>query len=110
MKMRDIGLYLDDIVESIERIEKSTDGLTLDEFNDDLDIQDAAVRRIEIIGEAVKQISAEFKKKHPEIPWRKIAGTRDIFIHDYMEVNFNRVWKIIQKDLPTLKEQIKKLL
>lgn len=108
MKNRDIGLYLDDILESIKRIENSTKGLTQEEFDNDLDIQDAVVRRIEIIGEAVKQIPSEFKQEHSEIQWKEIAGTRDIFIHDYMEVNFDLVWNIIQNDLPKLKEQIKK--
>ena len=109
MKNRDIGLYLDDILQSIERIEQSARGLTKEEFDNNIDIQDAVVRRIEIIGEAAKQIQVEFKEMHSEIPWRKITGTRDIFIHDYMEVNFDRVWNIIRKDLPILKDQIEKL-
>jgi len=107
---RTIELYLNDILENIQRIEASTKNLTKDSFDKDIDIQDAILRRIEIIGEAVKQMPQEFKDTHIEIPWRKIAGTRDIFIHTYMEVNFDLVWNIIQHDLPPLKEQVKKLL
>lgn len=110
MKNRDVGLYLDDILQSIERIEQATQGLTREEFDEDVVVQDAVVRRIEVIGEAVKQTPSEFKEKHSEIPWRKIAGTRDIFIHDYMDVNFDRVWNIIQNDLPQLKIQIQQLI
>ncbi len=107
---RNIGLYLDDIWQCMQRIEASTKDLTQEEFNNDVDIQDAIMRRIELIGEAVKQMPEEFKDKNPNIPWRQIAGTRDIFIHGYMEVNLDRVWNIIQNDLPPLKKQIQKLL
>lgn len=88
---RNIGLYFDDILQNIKRIEASTQSLTQQEFNDNIDIQDAFIRRIEIIGEAVKQTPQEIKDKNPDIPWKKIAGTRDIFIHNYMEVNLDQL-------------------
>jgi uncharacterized protein with HEPN domain len=107
---RDIGLYLDDILQSIKRIKDSTLDLTLEQFIKDLDIQDAIIRRIEIMGESAKQIPEEYKTQHPEVPWRKITGTRDVFIHDYFEVNLERIWDIIQNDLIPLKEQVEAML
>ncbi len=107
---RDPGLYLDDILESIKRIENASDNLTQDEFNKNVDKQDAIVRRLEIIGEAVKQMPQEFKEKYPEAPWKKIAGTRDVIVHDYFKLNLDRIWNIIQNDLVPLKEQIKAML
>lgn len=107
---RDASLFLDDILQSIERIEASTKDITQDEFNNDVNMQDAIVRRIEIIGEAVKQMPQDFKGKYPDVPWKKIAGTRDIFIHNYMEVNLDRVWNIIQNDLKPFKQQVKQML
>jgi uncharacterized protein with HEPN domain len=107
---RTVGLYLDDILESIKRIEKTTAGITKEKFDEDIDIQDAVMRRIEIIGEAVKQMPQDFKDTHAEVPWRKIAGARDVFIHAYMEINLDRVWNIVQNDLSPLKKQIEALL
>lgn len=107
---RNIGLYLDDILESISRIEASTQNLTREQFDDDIDIQDAVVRRIEIIGEAVKKLPQEFKEQYPDIPWKKIAGTRDVFIHDYFDVNLDRIWNIIENDLKPLKAHIQRML
>ena len=72
--------------------------------------QDAVVRNFEIMGEAVKKLSNQFKQSHPEIPWKRVAGFRDILIHDYMGVDSNEVWKIVESNLPTLKSQIAQLL
>lgn len=107
---RNVGLYLDDILKNINRIELSTRNITKEQFDNGIDIQDAVIRRIEVIGEAVKHLPQEFIKKHPNIPWKKIAGTRDVIIHDYFEVNLQRIWNIIQKDLMPLKKQIEDLL
>ena len=68
------------------------------------------MRRLEIIGEAAKNIPDYFRKKNPQIPWREIAGLRDILIHEYFGVDMSLVWKIANKDIPKLKRQILKLI
>ena len=107
---RDIRLYFDDILESIEKIEEYTKGLTEKKFSRNSQLQDAILRRFAIIGEAVKHLPKEFKDKHKQIPWRQIAGARDIFVHEYFGVKLERVWKTIQEDLPELKKLVKRLV
>ncbi len=72
--------------------------------------QDAVVRQLEVIGEAVKQISAEVRDQRPEIPWRDIAGMRDVLIHPYFSVDLEQVWEVAQRDLQDLKSAVKDLL
>lgn len=107
---RSIGLYLDDMLESIERIEKYVHNLTQNEFNKDIDKQDAVAHRLEIIGEAAKNIPQEFKNKYPTTQWREIARTRDKVTHHYFEIDLDQIWAIIQNDLQPLKEQVKEML
>ncbi len=107
---RDAKLYLEDILESIKRIEESTLSLNKNEFSNNITIQDAVIRRFEIIGEAVKNLPQDFKDNHPEIAWKEIAGMRNVLTHAYFEVSVERVWNTVQKDLPHLKEQIQNLL
>lgn len=107
---RDFRVYLDDILESIERIDEYTGGLTENEFVNTTHIQDAVIRRLEVIGEAVKHIPDEIKKEHVEVEWKKIAGARDIFVHEYFGVRLDRIWDTIVNDLPKLKGKIKSLL
>ena len=71
--------------------------------------QSAIVREIEIIGKAVKNVPDDFKDKHKEIEWRKIAGMRDIIIHNYFRIDLNAVWNVINKDIPVLKKQMVKI-
>jgi len=103
---RNMKLYLQDIWESILAIEEYTSQITDKEFYSNLQVQDAVARRLEIIGEAVKNIDESFRNKYPEIPWKKIAGMRDIIAHEYFAIKLERIWDVIKKDLPELKPQI----
>lgn len=106
MRRKNPKIFLEHILKSIEEIEKNARYISGDEFFDSVTIQDAVVRRLEIIGEAVKNLPNSFKNKHPEIPWKKIAGTRDVLIHEYFGVDIELVWKVVKNDIPKLKKQI----
>src|SRR3989338_1694728 len=101
--------FLEHILESIEEIERNTKDLSKDEFLKLTTIQDAVVRRLEIIGEAVKNLPDSCKIQYKETPWRKIAGLRDVLIHEYFDVDLDLVWKIVKKDIPKLKKQVTEL-
>jgi len=97
-------------LESIQKIEEYSRGISKEEFYRASQIQDAVIRRLEIIGEAAKNIPEDFRNKHPEIAWKQIAGMRDILIHGYFDVNLERVWTVVNRDLPDLKQKISKIL
>ena len=103
---RNIKLYLQDIWESTLAIEEYTQNLAEEEFYSNRQVQDAIIRRLEIIGEAVKNIDDDFRNKYPQIPWKKIAGMRDIITHEYFGVKLERVWDVVRKDLPHIKQQM----
>ena len=92
-----------ELVEDIARIERYTSGTTYEAFIQDTLRQDAVVRNLGIIGEAVKRLSPEFRKKRPNIRWLDVAGMRDRLVHDYFGVNWTIVWDVIQAKLPELK-------
>lgn len=105
---RNCDLYLDDILASALKIVEYTKGLSYKEFRDDAKTFDAVVRNLEIIGEAAKKIPDDFRKTHSEIEWRKIAGLRDILIHEYFGIDAEIVWDIIQNKIPDLIAKLKK--
>ncbi|TDQ42360.1 HepT-like ribonuclease domain-containing protein [Aureibacillus halotolerans] len=107
--MKDNKLYVSHILDSLNQIESyCSDGKN--SFFQSRLIQDAVIRNLEIIGEATKQLSGEFRKKHDHIPWREMAGLRDILIHDYFGVDLRTVWGVIEKELPKLKKQVQKII
>jgi len=110
MSRKNHKIFLQDILESIERIEQYTMGKTEDEFLDNCEKQDAIMKRLEVIGEAVKNIPKKIKEKYPDIPWKRIAGMRDVLIHEYFGVTMERVWNTAKNDIPKLKKQILELL
>lgn len=106
---RNIKLYLQDILESILAIEEYTRALTEEGFYSNRQVQYAVVRRLEIIGEAVKNIDEYFKNKYSDIPWKKIAGMRDVVAHEYFGVKLERIWEVVKSDIPDLKKRILKI-
>lgn len=104
--MRDYSLYLKDILKAIESIEGFAVGLDYDSFVADDKTMSAVIRKLEIIGEAVKQLPEEIVVQHPEIPWKSIAGMRDRLIHSYFGVDPYLVWQTIHNRLPSLKAAV----
>lgn len=104
---RDARVYIEDILEAIAKIEEYMKGIGGEEgFYSNTQAQDAVLRRLEIIGEAVKNIPEEIKNRYQEIPWRQVAGMRDILIHEYFGVSLKRALKVIKEDMPGLKERM----
>jgi len=106
---RSINLFISDILENIVLIEESTNKIKKEGLSLDRDLRDATVRRLEIIGEAVKNIPDSFRKLYPNVSWRKIAGFRDIVIHAYFRIDTDIIWNIIKEDIPDLKRKIIKI-
>lgn len=100
------SVYLEDIIDAIGKIDEYIAGLTEEEFYENTLVQDSVVRRLEIIGEAVKNMPAELKRKYPAVNWKSISGMRDIFAHAYFRISQKLVWRTITGELPILKGQV----
>ncbi len=110
MSKRDIKLLLEDILESINRIEEYTLQMEFDDFTNNQLVFDGVVRNLEIIGEASTKIPTEFKEKTKNIPWREIRGLRNRIIHEYFGIDISIVWYIIKQELPQFKIEIQKAI
>lgn len=107
---KDPLIFIEHILDAIEKIETFVKDISKEDFEKDVILQDALVRRIEIIGEAVKNLSKEFRDKYANIPWSDIAGMRDKLMHHYFGVDLEVVWKTVQEDIQELKKNISEIL
>lgn len=106
---RDAAALLD-ILDSARLIRSYVEGRTCEEFLEDVGLQDKVARRFEIIGEAAGRVSGETRKRLPSVPWKAIIGLRNILIHDYGAVNYEKLWSVISDELPRLIERIEPLV
>ena len=107
---KDPSIFLKHILESIDAIEEYLEQVDEEKFYTSREKQDLIIRRLEIIGEAAKNIPEDFRKQHDNIPWKKMAGMRDVIIHQYFGINYKIVWDTVAKTLPLLKKQIMQVL
>ena len=107
---KDPQIFLKHILESIAWIEKDIEEMSKDDFLKNVPIQDAVVRRIEIIGEAIRYLPPEVKKESSDVPWQDIMDMRNKIIHEYFGVDLELVWEVVQKDIPELKGKVEEIL
>ena len=107
---RDYRVYVDDVLEAIDKIQRYVEGLTFEKFARDTKTIDAVIRNFEIIGEATKHITEEVRKEYPNVLWNDMAAMRDKLIHEYFGVKLEVVWKTIKKRLPEVRPLIKEAL
>ena len=110
MKKQDEIFFLKDILNSLNKIFKYTEGMSYEDFIKDDKTKDAVERNFEIIGEAVKHLSDDFRNQHSHIPFRQVAGMRDKLIHDYFGIDYEIVWKTIVTKLPQFETDILELV
>jgi uncharacterized protein with HEPN domain len=107
---RSVRVYLEDVLEASEQIRLYVGGRPLEAFSKDRMAVDAVVRNLEIIGEAAKQVPETMRREAPEIPWSKVAGLRDVLVHEYFNVDLEILWDVIQNKLPPLDAAVRRLL
>ncbi len=102
--------YIQDIDDSISDIAEFVSGMPFEKFTEDKKTVNAVIRSLEVIGEAAKKVPNHIVEAHPEVPWRKMCGMRDKLIHEYFGVDKSILWQVAIKDLPPLRDIIKKIL
>jgi uncharacterized protein with HEPN domain len=109
-KKRDILVYLGDILESAELIESYIASISEIDFYKSREKQDAILHRLQIIGEAAKHVPSSYREKWSHVPWKDIAGIRDIIVHEYFGITLSMIWKTAVEDIPLLRQQILTIL
>ena len=109
MSKRPIDLLLNDIIESIDKVEQYTEGMSFDSFSNDQKSIDAVVRNLEIIGEAANRLPDDFKEKHSSVEWHKVVGLRNRIIHEYFGIDLQIIWQIVHSDLPALRHTLSRI-
>ena len=107
---KDPQILLKFILESIDNLQNYVDGLDDEDYLANVEKQDAAERRLQVIGQAIVQLPQEFKDQHPNIEWAKIAGLRNRLVHDYLEIDHGLIWNIINRSVPEFKQSIQRLI
>ena len=107
---KDPLVFIKHIRDSICEIESFTENVSMEKFMEEKLIQNAVIRSIEVIGEAVKNLPIDFRNEYAQIPWNKIAGMRDKVIHYYFGVDLDTIWKVVHENIPKLKKEIEKIL
>jgi uncharacterized protein with HEPN domain len=107
--VKDATVYLRHIRDAIARIEKYT-AQGREGFHENTMVQDAVIRNLEVIGEAVRNLPPDLRRRHPEVPWRSITALRNVLIHEYFGVDLEIVWRVVQRRLPTLKRHVGTML
>lgn len=103
---KDPRVFIDHILECIELIEGYLSDKTVEDFLGSIQLQDAVIRRIEIIGEATKKLPQDYKERHSDIPWKEMAGMRDIIVHEYFGVDLMLTWRVAKEDIKGLKVKL----
>lgn len=110
MRRRELGDYIQDILDAIVEIKEFIQGMRFENFAKEKKAINAVVRSLEVIGEATKKIPEDLRERYPQIPWRRMAGMRDKLIHEYFGIDLEIIWEVINNELPPVKPMIQRVL
>ncbi|MCD6384659.1 DUF86 domain-containing protein [Candidatus Sumerlaeota bacterium] len=110
MTKRSYRMFVEDVLDAMEKIERYIKGLSYETFTKSEMIVDAVIRNLEIIGEASRNLPENVRRKYPDIPWKRIIGLRNIVIHEYFGIDLSIIWEIITRNLPETKPLITEML